>query len=211
MKIAFINGSPKFKDSASGMLLTMAKEYLGEAETEEFICNKTQLEEHIIQRIFNADAILFSFPLYVDSIPSHLLRCMVQMQQYIEAHPLEHKPMVYTIVNNGFFDGKQNRFAIENIKHWSHRCGLLFGQGVGIGGGGMAASLVSIPGENGPKKNVAFAIKTMCDHITNRAFGEIIAVEPNFSRFAYRYMAQLGWRQGIKKNGLKVKDLSLQR
>ncbi len=211
MKIALINGSPKFKDSSSGMLLEIVKEYLYDVETEMYICNKKQLEQREIENILHADAILFCFPLYIDSIPSHLLRCLIQIQKYIEANPLEKQPMVYAIVNNGFFDGKQDTPAIENICHWSSRCGLKFGQGVGVGGGGMAANLVSIQGEHGPKKNVALAFRALCENIKSGSCGEILSVEPSFPAFAYQFLAEFGWRYGAKKNGLKVKDLSIQR
>lgn len=211
MKVALINGSPKYKDSASGILLEIAKEYLTDVETEEFVCNKMQLEQGEMEQILNADAILFSFPLYIDSVPSHLLRCLVQMQKYVASNPLDKKPMVYTIVNNGFFDGKQNKHAIENMTHWSKRCGFKFGQGVGVGGGGMAPNLVSIQGEHGPKKRVALAFKDMCQNMKTRACGEMLLVEPNFPAFAYKFMAESGWRYGAKKYGFKTKDLAMQR
>ncbi len=211
MRIALVNGSPKFKDSASEILLNIACEYLEDVETERFICNKMQLEMEDMERILNSDAILFAFPLYIDSIPSHLLRCLVQIQKYIEVKTPAKKPMIYTIVNNGFIDGKQNRFAIENMAHWSHRCGFAFGQGVGVGGGGMAPNFASIPGEHGPKKNIAVAFHTLCDNMKLGKSGETLSVEPNFPKIAYKIAAEYGWRMLAKKNGLRAKDLSMQR
>lgn len=35
--------------------------------------------------------------------------------------------MVYSIVNNGFYEGKQNRIVIEQMKHWCKAVGLKWG------------------------------------------------------------------------------------
>lgn len=76
MKIALINGSPKVKSSASGILLEDLKVYLGETEVMEFGFHTGAVTGEEVEALNQADALVFSFPLYVDGIPGHLLSCL---------------------------------------------------------------------------------------------------------------------------------------
>ena len=37
--------------------------------------------------------------------------------------------------------------------------------------------------------------------------GETVYVQMDFPRFAYKAAAESGWRQAVKKNGMKAKDI----
>ena len=209
MKLTMINGSPKHKDSASGAILSMLREDLGQ-EVTEYSWNKMQAEESQIQEVVESDAIVIAFPLYIDSIPSHLLRCLIQVEEYTKLHHSQKETSVYVIVNNGFFQGKQNIPAIEVMEHWARRCGFLFGQAIGIGGGGMITSIKSIPAGHGPKKNITLALNELGRNIMERKSGSIRVIEPNYPALAYKWQAEHGWRMLAKKNGLKRRDLGRQ-
>lgn len=86
---------------------------------------------------------------YIDSIPSHLLRFLVDLEE----HTFQKKDiMVYIIVNNGFYEGKQNRIVIEQMKHWCKAVDLKWGQAIGIGAGEMLPLIKDIPLGYGPQK-----------------------------------------------------------
>ena len=87
MKIALLNGSPKYKNSSSEILLADLKSCILEAaKTAEDACRETDILEitlhhdnvppEIIQKLESADAWVFSCPLYVDGLPGHLLSCL---------------------------------------------------------------------------------------------------------------------------------------
>lgn len=79
MRIALINGSPKVNNSASSTLLEDVKEYLGEnAEIINFGFHLPTISKEIIEELAKTDVWVFSYPLYVDGIPGHLLSCLVQ-------------------------------------------------------------------------------------------------------------------------------------
>jgi len=208
MKIALINGSPKAQNSASELLLDMLKEYLPGEEVKEYVSNKVELSEKTIMELLQEEVLVFAFPLYIDSIPSHLLRCLEQVERTIKETQKETGQMVYTIVNNGFFDGKQNVPAIECIKNWCSRCGFSFGQGIGIGGGGMIGEIKSIPNGYGPKRNVSRALKNLSENMQNKKSGTVMTLEFNYPAFLYKLQAEYGWRFMARKNGVKIRELN---
>jgi multimeric flavodoxin WrbA len=211
MKIALINGSPKMKGSASGSILEDLKTLISNSKVEIFSCelHKTQINENQIVDIYSCDALVFIFPLYVDGIPSHLLNNLLSLQKYFNSKTSK-QIKVYAVVNCGFYEGRQNEIAIEILKNWTYKAGLSWGQGLGIGGGGMLASIKTVPIGHGPKKNLGKAFNELVPNILNSKSGETIYITPNFPRFFYIAGGNLGWRSQIKTNGLKVKDLSRQ-
>ncbi|MDF2819743.1 MAG: hypothetical protein K0R15_184 [Clostridiales bacterium] len=207
MKIALINGSPKVKDSASNAILQELKKFLGDEPIiiqEHF--KSPEIKEEQMESILDCEAIVFAFPLYVDGIPSHLLHCLVRFQEYIDKIGKK-EIVVYTLVNCGFYEGKHNALAIDMMKHWTKKSGLKWGQGIGIGAGGMIPGLGNVPAGHGPKKNLGTALKIISDNIVNSSEGETLFITANFPRFAYKLAAEFGWRKAIKANGLRRKDL----
>ena len=206
MKITFINGSPKASNSASGLLL----DELSALRPKDCIttcglhtpCLPGEMD---LEAFSLSDAAVFAFPLYVDGIPSHLLHCLCQLEKYFIAHPSA--LTVYVIINCGFFEGKQNRYAIEIMKNWCARSGLKWGMGIGIGGGGMITGIQQVPAGVGPRKNFSAAICRLSEHLTAGTTAEDLYIQPNVPRIAYKFAAESEWRRQIKANDLSKKDL----
>jgi len=208
MKIALINGSPKIKDSASDCVLQELKAFLEQHDNIifEHHFRRPQLSTEEMKDLVKCVALVFAFPLYVDGIPSHLLNCLAELESFLLT--LNKKEIkVYSLVNCGFYEGHQNKLAIEIMENWCVKSGLQWGQGVGIGAGGMLPSLKNVPIGNGPKKNLEKALKQIANNILKSTSEENIFITANFPRAAYKFAAEMGWRQSIKANGLKRKDL----
>jgi multimeric flavodoxin WrbA len=212
MKIALINGSPKIKDSASGFILQELKALLENHSNmiSEYYFRKTQLSTKEMEELMEFDVLVFAFPLYVDGVPSHLLNCLTELERFL--NPIkENKIKVYSLVNCGFYEGHQNKLAIEIMENWCTKAGLKWGQGVGIGAGGMVPSLKSVPIGHGPKKNLEKAQKQLANNILKCNSEENIFITANFPRIAYKLAGEMGWRKSIRGNGLKRKDLFLRK
>ena len=69
MNISIINGSPKPGESTSGLLIKYLLQETGESNAQVFKCSLQATE---LAEIASSDVLVFVFPLYVDSIPSHL-------------------------------------------------------------------------------------------------------------------------------------------
>lgn len=214
MKITLINGSPKVKDSASGLILNELKIFLNNSEDEaernisisEYNFRKNKLDSAVIEEVVTSDILVFIFPLYIDGVPSHLLSCLVQLEEILK-NIKEKNIKVYALVNSGFYEGEQNKSAIEIIENWSEKCELKWGQGIGIGAGPLLHSVKDVQEGHGPKKNLGSALTTISKNILNASSDDNIFISANFLRFAYKFLGELGWKQAIKANKLKVKDL----
>lgn len=134
MKTVMINASPKKKMSVSSYFLFLQKLFIGGTVIREELRNKGD-HQRILEKISDADAVVFCLPLYVDGVPSHVMHFMKQMEAYCRENSLSLK--VYVISNGGFIEGNQNRVLMQIFEHFCKRSGLEWGGGIGIGGGVM--------------------------------------------------------------------------
>ncbi|RCX20717.1 multimeric flavodoxin WrbA [Fontibacillus phaseoli] len=208
MKIAMINGSPKLGKNSSSILLRILETLIpDEHEIAHYALNKKDLTPEQYSELCRMDTLVLAFPLYVDGIPSHLFRMLVGLEEYLKAER-QNDIYVYVMVNNGFFEGKQNHIAIDIIKNWCLRSGLHFGHAIGQGAGEMMEYIEKVPLGHGPLKNLGSAMTTLANHIHSHSSGESILISPNFPRFAWRFAAtHTFWNAKAKKNGLKKKDI----
>lgn len=207
MKIALINGSPKVRNSASEYMLASIRGLLpDDSEFSEFKFNQTRLSDADLMKIADLDRLIFAFPLYVDGIPSHLLHCLSQLETYLSTKKAR-EIRVYTIVNCGFYEGRQAGIALSMMKNWCRKANLEWGQGIGIGGGGFLSSLEETPTNQAPVKNLWEALKHVSANIAEQHENENIYTVPNFPRVVYTVGGNMGWRRQIKANGLRPKDL----
>ncbi|NLB33863.1 MAG: hypothetical protein GX818_08910 [Tissierellia bacterium] len=114
---------------------------------------------------------------------------------------------VYTIVNAGFYEGKQAAIAIEMMQNWAEKAKLKWGQGIGIGGGGMMSMISNSTDSKGTMKDVHIALTHLAENILTCKTADEIYTSPGIPRIVYKIGGEMGWRQSAKKQGLKTKDL----
>lgn len=133
-KTVLINCSPKRRWSVSGFLMKCAGVLIrGEKE---YLPLRTPADHSAIFRALEtADKVIFVLPLYIDSVPSHTLPFMREMETFCRENGLRIK--VYVIANNGFIEGKQNAPLMMVMENFCVRSGLEWCGGIGIGGGVM--------------------------------------------------------------------------
>lgn len=211
MKIALINGSPKISGSASGSILQYLRSFL-EAETNAiYDCHfkGPVVSAEDVAALSECNVLIFAFPLYVDGIPSHLLSCLVQLEQSLAK--VNKEIMVYVVANCGFYEGHQNSLAISMMENWCTKAGLKWGQGIGIGAGGMISGNQNIPLGYGPKKNLGKVLARMAENVCQCASDEHVFITANLPKIVYKLGAEINWWLTAKANGLKRRDLSLRK
>lgn len=212
MNIVMLNGSPKVEKSNSEYFLSIIKNSiqnnskLSEIHFKKFNLIRQKETSSILTCMNKCDIILFAFPLYADSIPSHILPFLIEFEnKYAKS---SHKPMVYVIVNCGFYEGRQNLIAIDIMKNWCLRCGLTWGQGIAIGAGEMMGNLRNTPLNKGPRKEMGTALKKLIESMINQKSNDTISTVPScFPRFAFLFTGNCNWNKQAKLNGLTKKEL----
>lgn len=201
MKIIMLSGSPRPKKSTSQYLLNYLFEKLHNHEVIMVsILQEKECVDQIKKHLQDADIMVVAFPLYVDGIPGKLLRVMKE----IEMQALSTHCQLYIVVNNGFYEAKQNHIAIDMTWKWCEKCGIKKGYAIGVGAGEMAQVA---PLGVGPSKNLGLAMTQLVSDIESFKKRDTQWVEPCFPRCLYKIVAHSGWRRSIKKNGHKVSEI----
>jgi len=134
VKTVMINASPKKKGDVSGHLLQMQRILLHGTVVKEKLRTPGD-HDRILEQLQDADTVVFSMPLYVDGVPSHVLAFMEKMEAFCKKHSLQLQ--LYVISNGGFIEGNQNRVLMQVFENFCARCKIGWGGGIGIGGGVM--------------------------------------------------------------------------
>ena len=188
-----INGSPKFKDSNSQYFLNKIIVNLDEYNIFDI---KKRNYEKVLNSINESEVIVFAFPLYVDSPPS----IMLEFLDYIidKKIDLEGK-LIYTIINCGFREGKQNITAVIIIKRWCQKVNATYGSSILIGAG-------EIVGKEKYKFVSTKALKKINDFSyiikEKKICDDIITTMNYLNNKLYCYIANLSWNHSGKENGL---------
>jgi len=142
MNIMIINGSPKKKGGASAFFAKVLRCMLFPHKVTTISLGISKDYREIFDNLQNTDAVVISVPLYVDSIPAHFIHLLKEMEQYCKNNPC--KFMLYVISNAGFVGGHHNQAHLEQYQCWCERTGIVWGGGLGIGGGVMLHVLYKI-------------------------------------------------------------------
>ena len=204
MKISIINGSPKAIKSNSEILGNYLSSLLKENEIKKYYSISFRLNDENKNEIYNSDVLIFLFPLYVDGIPSNLLKLLVEFEK---KKVIKYGTKIYCIVNNGFYEGKQNQLAILQIKNWCEKVKVRWGQGIGVGAGELLPYLKKYPLGQGPLKNLGKVLDKFSANILTLKSDEDIYINPNWLRSLYFLQGSISWILKGRKNNLRVREL----
>ena len=134
MKTVFINCSPKKRFCASSYFLELQRLSVKGTKVTEKLRTKND-HERILTELSDADAVVFCLPLYVDSVPSHVLTFLKEMEHFCKKNSISLN--LYSISNNGFIEGNQSEPLLQVFQNFCARSNLNWCGGIGIGGGVM--------------------------------------------------------------------------
>ncbi len=204
MKITIINGSPKTVKSNSEILGNYLFPLLKENNIKKYYSIYFQLNDKTKNEIYNSDVLIFIFPLYVDGIPSNLLKLLVKFEKENVVRP---ETKIYCIVNNGFYEGKQNFLALLHMKNWCKKVNAKWGQGIGIGSGELLPYLKKFKLGQGPLKNLEKILNRFSRNILTLNSDKNIYITPNWPKSLYFIQGSISWILKARKNNLKIREL----
>ena len=206
MNICIINGSPRKEKSNSRIIIDYMSPMLGGnniIKIHGIFENEASLRE-IERDIEECNALILVFPLYVDSVPSSMLEFMMKLEK---RGTMDNDTVVYCAVNNGFYEGIQNRIAIEQVRNWSKKIQVQWGQGIGIGSGEILSYLKKVPLGERPLKNLGETLEKFTENIKLLKKGEDIYINPSYPRFLWRIQASLSWILKARKNKVGIWEI----
>lgn len=134
MKTVLINCSPKKRFCASAYFLGLQRLCVKGEKVTEKLRNASD-HKRILDKLADADTVVFGLPLYVDSVPSHVLPFLKEMEVFCKENHI--RLHVYSISNNGFIEGNQSEPLLRVFQNFCARSNLVWCGGIGIGGGVM--------------------------------------------------------------------------
>ena len=116
-RLLIVNGSPRVPHSHSKQIAELFQTFWGGEVSKYNVTAKKHAG--ICEQIGTYTDLLFVFPLYVDGLPVTLMHFLKEM----ENHPVSPKPVVHLIINCGFLEPEQNRFACDMVHLFCNKNG----------------------------------------------------------------------------------------
>lgn len=196
MNLVLLCGSPRKKNAVSAIILNTIKENL---QNQQINIIEISMDESIP---IETDALIIATPLYVDGLCSRIIK-------FLEDFSPEKNFYVYGILNSGFYEARQNQWALKQLEHFCAEKNLTWAGGLAIGGGQMIPFMKQFPAEMYINKPVFFAIKEIAFAAKEKKLlGQNKFVQFNYPRFLYKMQGQKGWRETLKANGKKTKEIN---
>ncbi|HMK95872.1 MAG TPA: NAD(P)H-dependent oxidoreductase [Candidatus Limnocylindrales bacterium] len=136
--VLLLNGSPKCEKSNSrqiGKFLSAKLEEKGLKPEEAFIARlikSPQGTEKLSKLVDQADIVVFTTPLYVDSIPSFTIKAMEMIRDHRVVEPQVEKPLLVAVMNCGFPEKEHMEIALKIIKNFAEEASLRWGGAVSV-------------------------------------------------------------------------------
>lgn len=199
--IGLVNGSPKATGSNSGLIIDILKGML-DKNLETVTVPTFKWDDSAFQKLSQCDTIVAVFPLYVDGLPSHFLRFLIQLEEYVKARENQ-KTYLYVVAQCGFYEGAQNRLAIEMMKNFCRRAGFAWRGGIGLGGAGCIQAPIEAW-----RKPLLKILNEFCGSIEAHVpYDKEKYASVGIPRWLYRIAGNLSWVSEAKKYHLRRKDL----
>lgn len=203
-----LNGSMRNKDGNSarfaGVLRTRLRSKVGaSAEIIDLKDNMKDMEA-LADDLTAADKLIFCVPLYVDGLPSQVIRLM----EIMESKPAGPQK-IYVLANMGLYESSQMVNLFNAVKQWCERCGHEYCGGLGISAGELIGALMkTMPFGWGATKKASISMTVFAEAILSGRAADDLYAEPHmFPRSWYIKIANSGWDRMAKQNGLSLEDL----
>ena len=153
----------------------------------------------------DAETLVLCMPLYVDGVPSQMIRLMELFEQAYKGGSKK----IYLLANMGLYESCQLKSLFAAVKQWCVKMGFPYCGGLGISAGELLGELmVHLPFRFGATKKAAEGMERLAEAVNSGSMLADIFAEPYaFPRALYIAIANLSWNRTAKANGLRPGDL----
>ena len=215
--VLLLIGSPKPGPSSSAALGTyLLDELAGRGLSTQAVVltealSSPQAAERMLAAVAAADLVVLSFPLYIDSLPAPLIRVMELLAEDRAGRaaggdsPQESdRQGLVAICQCGFPEALHDQVALEICANFARVAGFEWAGGLAMGGGGLIDAR-PLAERAGPLRFVVRALKCGAAELAEGrplpAEAVHLMAKPGFPAFAYRLIANRGWRHELKRRG----------
>ena len=159
----------------------------------------------LVKELEDAGTIILCMPLYVDGMPSQVIRFMETFEKEYRGGSKK----VYLVSNMGLYESSQLRNLFGSVKQWCGRMGFEYCGGIGASAGELIGVLMQyLPFSIGPTRNIYKGMKKLSAAINAGESTEDVFAEPHlFPRRLFMWIANYSWDVNAKANGIKPADL----
>ena len=204
-KTVLLNASMRSVNGNSAKLAKKLAEKL-DRETE-----TVSLAQHLndlpglVKKLEEASVLVLCTPLYVDGLPSQLIRLLEAFRDGYEGETKR----IYVLANMGLFESGQLINLFSAVRRWCVGMNFEYGGALGVAAGELAGGLMEVlPFGMWPLQEVAAGMARLADTIrSGSAMEDVYAGMHHFPRWIYVAVANSGWKRMAKKNGIDPNEL----
>ncbi len=194
--------------SENGNTAVLAKQLAKELKVPYEILDLKKYLDHmedLMKAVEDASAIVLCTPLYVDGLPSQLIRLMELFEKEYQGR----SKRIYVLANMGLYESTQLVNLFEAVRQWSETMRFEYCGGLGVSAGELIGVLMQkLPFGGWPTSQIAKGMRKLTDAVNSGRKTEDLYTEPyGFPRWLYLEIANRNWNILARKNGLKPKDL----
>ena len=209
-KALLLIGSPKVKNSTSESLGNYLVEGLNKKgwiyEKLNILSTLKNDEEELIQKVNDTDLLIISFPLYVDSLPSSLIKAIELIGVNRREKKNETNQSLVAIVNSGFPEAFQSDTALRICESFSKKANFKWLGGLAMGCGPTINGR-PIEAFGGMTKKIVTALDMATEAIINDEIisSEAIEIMANkmFPTWLYTLVASQTWKGQAKRYNMQ--------
>ena len=153
----------------------------------------------------DAEAIVLCTPLYVDGLPSQLIRLMERMEKTSRGGPKK----IYLLANMGLYESSQLRSIFSAVRQFSAAMGYTWCGGLGVSAGELIGVLMEhVPFRLGTTRTMAKGMARLAEAVASGTRMPELYAEPwAFPRSLFIAIANTSWNKTARANGLRPADL----
>ncbi len=155
-----------------------------------------------------ADLVIFSFPLYVDALPSHLTAFLEELAAERRKGSHVKSQTLVGVCQNGFPEAFHNLSALALLKRFASEAGFAWGGGLAMG---MGEAIVRKPisAAGGMLRRQVKALALAADALDRGHPVPVKAAElmarPLVPRWLYLLIGNRGWKAEARKHGAEAR------
>lgn len=214
-KALLIVGSPKGAKSNSFSIGRYLLDRLGDANwtvDNEFVYRAIKDQEKledVLQKIDNSNLIILAFPLYVDSMPSQMIKFLEKVFEHGLPTMASERKLI-AICQSGFPESHHNDYALRICSIFAKDAGFHWAGGLSVGGGAAIASR-DLSEAGGMMRNLRGALDATANAmIAGKDVPEEakkLAAKGFAPPWMYNWIVNRNWKKEERNNGVDLRAM----